>query len=76
MLNPEISRLIAASLRDDIEPLVEQLRADPRCFDHLFTDEAWDDPEVAAWYENHGATAPVTEPSTEPGPEPIIEPEA
>ena len=55
MLNPEIAARIPLSLRDDIEERVAQLRADPTCFDHLFTDEAWDDPEVAAWYAAQGA---------------------
>ena len=66
MLNPEISRRIPLSLRDDIEARVTQLRADPTCFDHLFP-EGWD---------LEGGSAPaVTEPEPE-GPAPAVtEPE-
>ena len=70
MLNPEIAARIPMSLRDDIEERVAQLRADPTCFDHLFTDEAWD--EAAPWYAPEPA---VTEPTIEPSPVPHTEPE-
>ena len=60
MLNPEIARLIPMSLRDDIEERVAQLRADPRCFDADFTDEAW--ASCADWYAPEPA---VTDPEGE-----------
>src|SRR5207253_3094753 len=41
MLNPEIARLIPASLRADVEERVAQLRADPTCFDANLTDAGW-----------------------------------